>query len=101
MDQESKTALRIFYQSLATQGLTTPQVQLYAALRGGKAQRIEWLKMYGTSLNLPTNITVLLSTVDEFTKEDLAVIVAGQVASVVAPKLQNFISKILSWLKFW
>jgi hypothetical protein len=101
MKKEDALVLKTFYQSLAQQGFSTSQLQLYAALRGGKAQRLEWIKMYGSSLNLPTDITVLLSTIDEFSKEDLAVIAAGQVANVVAPKIQGLITKILSWLKFW
>lgn len=101
MKKEDAEILRIFYQSLAQQGFSTSQLQLYAALRGGKVQRLEWLKMYGNTLNLPPNIVVLLSTIDEFTKEDLAIIAAGQVASVIAPKVQGLITKILSWLKFW
>ena len=101
LKKEDSILLKTFYQSLAQQGFSTAQLQLYAALRGGKAQRVEWIKMYGSSLNLPTDITVLLSTIDEFSKEDLAVIAASQVASVIAPKIQGLISKVLSWLKFW
>jgi hypothetical protein len=101
MKKEDQELLRVFYQSLANQGFSTSQLQLYAALRGSKQQRLDWVKTYGETLNLPPNITALLSSIDEFTKEDLAVIAAGQVASVIAPKVQGLITKILSWLKFW
>ena len=99
MKSEDISLIRVFYQELARQGFTTPQLELYVALKGTKQARLDWINKYSASLAIPLNVRLLLSS--EFSKEDLAVMLAAQVVPFIVPKAQQLITKILSWLKFW
>ncbi len=98
MKNEDREALRLFYQTLAQGSFTTAQIALYAALKGGKDARLAWVKQYGGALNIPSDVVVILSTIEGLTKADLAIIAAAQIAPKVAPKASGFLDKLLYYL---
>ena len=97
MKQEDRLALRAFYQTLAKDGFTAEQLALYAAMKTSKQARLEWVQANGKTLNIPPDVLAILSTVDGFTKEDIAIILAAQVAPVIAAPVQKAIGGFWAW----
>ena len=100
MKQEDREALRAFYQTLARQSFKQEQVALYFALTGGKQARIDWVKQNAAKLNAPSEAVVVLQSMDDCSRADLAIIAAAEISPVVAPKVQKAVDSIWAW-KWW
>lgn len=108
MKDEDRQAFRVFYQTLAKGSTTKDQQDLYTAMMGGKNARIAWLKKQAEiNMEVPAEIVTILTTTD-FTKADIAYILAAKIAEdtapIVADKTQgviqsifNALSRLLPW----
>lgn len=97
MTQEDRQALRLFYQTVAKNSFPQDAFSLYWALQGGKDGRLEWVRQHTDRLKLTPEIIAVLTTMDDLSKADLALLAAVQVTPMVAPKVQKTVDSIWAW----
>jgi len=99
MKDEDRKAWRTFYKTLATESgaVSKAQEDFYKmVLRGDVATRKAWMATYIKDFTVIDGAVLrVLNSGDVISKEDIAFIVASN----IAPKVPNLLDKFIAWFK--